>query len=181
MGVCERVACSYKAQVKGLAPPPVGIPRYSRLNAVSPSARRSRSRNSGSQLGFTSAVARSRIHVGSSLDHAVQNGSARLHAVESMARRACGRRARIGRNAAMRSLERRAASSATIQASTVSSRTESSLPGSANTRAPLSALVRKHGHWSAWRRTLTAPRARVGRLRHFDVGPGTRPLTVTPA
>ena len=32
--------------------------------------------------------------------HAVQNGSVRLHAVDSMASRACGRRARIGRKAA---------------------------------------------------------------------------------
>src|ERR1019366_8305898 len=137
IGGCKRVIFSNKAQVNGLVPAPVGMPRYSRLKAASPRACRSCSRNSGLKFGFTSAVARSRIHEGSSLDHAVQNGSARLHAVDSMARRVCGLRARIGRKAEMRSLDRRAASSATIQASTVSPRTESSLPGSASTRTPL--------------------------------------------
>ena len=59
--------------------------------------------SAGNKLGSISTVAFSRIQVGSSLAHAVQNGSVRLHAVESMARRACGRRARIGRKAAMMS------------------------------------------------------------------------------
>ena len=36
---------------------------------------------------------------GHHLSQTVQNGSVRLHAVDSMANRACGRRARIGRNA----------------------------------------------------------------------------------
>jgi hypothetical protein len=49
----------------------------------------------------------------------IQNGSVRLHAVDSMAKRASGRRARMGRKAAIRSLEGLAASSVTIQASTV--------------------------------------------------------------
>ena len=38
-----------------------------------------------------------------SSDHAVQNGSVRLQAVDSIAKRACGRRARIGRSALIRS------------------------------------------------------------------------------
>src|SRR5450759_3570786 len=106
VGVCERVIFSNKAQVNGLVPAPVGMPRYSRLKAASPRACRSCPRNSGPKFGFPSAVARSRIHVGSSLDHAIQNGSPRLHAVDSMARRACGLRARIGHKAEMRSVDR---------------------------------------------------------------------------
>ena len=53
-----------------------------------------------------------------------------------MARRAFGRRARIGRKADISSGVRRAASSAIIQPSTVNPRIESSLPGSASTRDP---------------------------------------------
>ena len=83
-----------------------------------------------------SAVAFSRSHDGSSSAHAVQNGSVRLHAVDSIAKRACGQRARIGRSALIRSLVRRAASSATIQPSTVNPRIESSVLGSASTRDP---------------------------------------------
>ena len=88
-----------------------------------------------------SAVAFSRSHDGSSSAHAVQNGSVRLQAVDSMANRASGRRARIGRSAAIRSWGSRAASSATIQPSTVSPRIESSLPGSASTREPFSSSI----------------------------------------
>ena len=43
-----------------------------------------------------------RIHDCSSPAQAVQNGSVRLQAVDNMAKRACGRWARIGRNAAIR-------------------------------------------------------------------------------
>jgi hypothetical protein len=39
IGVCERVIFSNKAQVNGLVPAPVGMPRYSRLKAASPRAR----------------------------------------------------------------------------------------------------------------------------------------------
>src|SRR6185436_11856532 len=130
------VARSNHSQMNGLAWPPRGIPRYSRLKSSSPSARRSCSRNSAENVSILSAVAFNRIHDCSSPAHAVQNGSVRLHAVDSMANRACGRRARIGRKAAIRSLGSRAASSATIQPSTVSPRIESSLLGSARTRDP---------------------------------------------
>jgi hypothetical protein len=58
---------------------------------------------------------------------------------DSIANRACGFRARIGRSAATMSSERRSASSATIRPSTVSPRTESSVPGNASTREPLDA------------------------------------------
>src|SRR5262249_31812451 len=133
--MCTCVARSYNSQVNGLACPPMGMPRYSRLNASSPIASRSSSKNFGSYW-IVSAVAFSLIHDGSSLSQAIQNGSVRLQAVDSMAKRASGRRARIGRKAAIRSLESLAASSATIQASTVSPRMESSLPGSAITREP---------------------------------------------
>ena len=102
-----------------------------------PARCRSCSRNSGENVSISSAVAFSRIHDCSSPAQAVQNGSVRLHAVDNMAKRACGRRARIGRNAAIRSLGSRAASSATIQPSTVNPRIESSLLGSASTRDPL--------------------------------------------
>ena len=90
------------------------------------------------QRAVLSAVALSRMTLSSSLAHAVQNGSLRVHAVDSMANRACGFRARIGRNAAIKSSGSRAASSATIQPSTVSPRIKSSLPGSASTREPFS-------------------------------------------
>jgi len=73
---------------------------------------------------------------GTSPAQASQNGSVRLQAVDSIANRVCGRRARIGRSAAIRSSPSRAASSATIQPSTVRPRMESSLPGSAKTREP---------------------------------------------
>jgi hypothetical protein len=55
----------------------------------------------------------------------IQNGSVRLHVVDSMAKRASGRRPRMGRKAAIRSLGGLTASSVTIQASTISPRMES--------------------------------------------------------
>ena len=61
------------------------------------------------------------------ISQAVQNGSVRLHAVDNMANRASGRRARIGRKAAI--IMDKAASSATIQPSTVRPRIESRCPG----------------------------------------------------
>ena len=73
---------------------------------------------------------------GRRLSQAIQNGSVRLQAVDSIANRACGRRARIGRSARSGLRRSRAASSATIQPSTVRPRMESSLPGSAKTREP---------------------------------------------
>src|SRR5215471_5405878 len=78
-----------------------------------------------------------------------------------MAKRASGRRARIGRKAAIRSLESLAASSATIQASTVSPRMESSLPGSAITREPfVSSSVKVLSASSAPPALMTASRTR---------------------
>src|SRR5438874_1546131 len=47
-GTCAWVARSYSSHVNGLACAPSGMPRYSRLKPSSPSARRSRSRNSAS-------------------------------------------------------------------------------------------------------------------------------------
>src|SRR6516162_10565673 len=73
------------------------MPKYSRLKAASPKARCSCARNSSLKSPPTSAVAFSRSHDGSSLLHMVQNGSVRLQAVDSIAKRASGRRARIGR------------------------------------------------------------------------------------
>ena len=56
-----------------------------------------RSRNPGANSVLSLfAVAFSRIQVGSPPAQAVQKGSLRLQAVDSMANRACGRRARIG-------------------------------------------------------------------------------------
>src|ERR1035437_1073434 len=102
-GTWTCVARSYNSQLNGLACPPMGMPRYSRLKTSSPSALCSCSRNSAGNVSNSSAVAFSRIHDCSSLAQAVQNGSVRLHAVDNMANRACGRRARIGRSAAIRS------------------------------------------------------------------------------
>src|SRR5262249_40207209 len=113
-GVWIFVARLYISQLNGLTCPPEGMPRYSRLKTSSPSAMRSWSRNSGKNASISSAVAFSRIHDCSSPAQTVQNGSVRLQAVDSMAKRACGRRARIGRNAAMRLFGSRAASSAMI-------------------------------------------------------------------
>ena len=73
----DLVARSYRSQVNGLTCPPEGIPRYSRLNPSSPSARRSCSRNSGENVSISSAVAFSRIQDCSSPAQAVQNGSVR--------------------------------------------------------------------------------------------------------
>ena len=75
-------------------------------------------------MGSVSTVAFRRNQASPPLSQADQNGSVRLQAVDNMANRAFGRRARIGRKAEISSGERRAASSATIHASTVSPRTE---------------------------------------------------------
>ena len=55
------------------------------------------------RVGSTSTVTWKRSQEGSSLSHAVQNGSVRLQAVDSMTNRASGRCARIGRRAAINS------------------------------------------------------------------------------
>ena len=84
-----------------------------------------------------SAVALSRIQVGSSLAQALQNGSVRLHAVDTwQSAPAGGAPASAARCDQI--LGSRAASSATIQPSTVRPRIESSLLGSASTRDPFS-------------------------------------------
>ena len=114
-----------QSQENGLRLAAAGNAEIFAAEIILPSARRSPSKNSaGNNVGSVSAVALSRIQVGSSLAHADQNGSVRLHAVDNMANRACGRCARIGRSAAIRSSVSRAASSATIQPSTVRPRIE---------------------------------------------------------
>src|SRR4029078_10939552 len=66
-------ALSNHSQMNGLAWPPMGIPRYSRLK--SPSARRSCSRNSAENVSILSAVAFHRVHDWLSPRCAVQNAS----------------------------------------------------------------------------------------------------------
>src|ERR1035441_3756424 len=60
-GTWTCVARSYNSQLNGLACPPKGMPRYSRLKTSSPSARRSCSRNSA-ENNVVSAVTFSRIN-----------------------------------------------------------------------------------------------------------------------
>src|SRR5438445_108904 len=104
-GTRARVARSYNSHWNGLACAPVGIPRYSRLKLVSPRLARSCCKNSAVNTSTVSAVAFRRVQEASSFSQADQNGSMRLHAVHSIANRAPGQRARIGRKAEMRSSE----------------------------------------------------------------------------